>query len=92
MRVRALVGMLEQLCTDGCVELQCCPHVARLMKKLPRELHATSYHHLYSQRVPKLMDFAEWLDYELVIQEGGDRLDKVEDVQRERNGLKKEGD
>lgn len=27
-----------------------------------------------------LMHFAEWLKYELEIQEGGDRLDKIEEI------------
>lgn len=36
------------------------------------------------------MDFAEWLEYELVIQEGGDRHDKMENIQREKSRPKKE--
>lgn len=58
LRVRALVGMLEQLGEDRRIELQCGSHVARLMKKLPQDLCATFRHHLYSRRdgVPSLMD------------------------------------
>lgn len=83
LRVRALVGMLEQLGEDGRIELRCGSHVARLMRKLPQDLRAAFRRYLYSRRdgVPSLMDFAEWLEYELVIQEGGDRPDKVEDRQ-----------
>lgn len=94
LRVWALVGMLEQMGEDGHIELQYGFHVARLMKKLPQDLRATFRCHLYSRRdgVPSLMDFAEWLEYELVIQEGGDRLDKMEDVSRGKSGPKKEGD
>lgn len=35
LRVRALVGMLEQLGEDGLIELKCGSHVARLVRKLP---------------------------------------------------------
>ncbi len=92
LRVRALVGMLEQLGEDGRIELKCGSHVARLMRKLPQDLRATFRRHLHSRKagIPSLMDFAEWLDYELDIQEDGDRFDKIEDVQRGRSGLKKE--
>lgn len=86
LRVRALVGMLQQLGVDGHIELQCGSHVARLMSKLPQDLRATFRRHIYPQRdkVPSLMDFAEWLEYELVIQEGGDRLDMMDNVQRKK--------
>lgn len=36
------------------------------------------------------MDFAEWLGYELEIQEDGDRFDKIEEVKRGRVGYKRE--
>ncbi|KAJ8366331.1 hypothetical protein AAFF_G00361240 [Aldrovandia affinis] len=93
LRVRALVGMLEQLGEDGRIELRCGSHVARLLRKLPQDLRATFRRYLYSRRdgVPSLMDFAEWLEYELVIQEGGDRLDRIGDAQGEK-GKPKEGD
>ncbi|KAE8291493.1 hypothetical protein D5F01_LYC11101 [Larimichthys crocea] len=94
LRVRALVGMFEQLGEDGRIELKCGSHVARLMKKLPQDLRATFRRHLHSWKagIPSLMDFAEWLDYELEIQEDGDRFDKIEDVTRGRNWPKKECD
>ncbi|KAJ8403170.1 hypothetical protein AAFF_G00353870 [Aldrovandia affinis] len=93
LRVRALVGMLEQLGEDGHIELRCGSHVARLLRKLPQDLRATFRRYLYSWRdgVPSLMDFAEWLEYELVIQEGGDRLDRIGDGQGEKS-KPKEGD
>ncbi|KAJ8351044.1 hypothetical protein AAFF_G00158540 [Aldrovandia affinis] len=93
LRVRALVGMLEQLGEDGRIELRCGSHVARLLRKLPQDLRATFRRYLYSRRdgVPSLMDFAEWLEYELVIQEGGDRLDRIGDAQGEKS-KPKEGD
>lgn len=94
LRVRALVGMLEQLGEDGRIELKCGSHVARLMKKLPQDLRATFRRHLHSWKagIPSLMDFAEWLDYELEIQEDGDQFDKIEDVQKGRSGVRKECD
>lgn len=84
--------MLEQLGEDGLIELKCGSHVARLMKKLPQDLRATFRRHLHSWKagIPSLMDFAEWLDYELEIQEDGDRFNKIEDGQRGKGGLKKE--
>lgn len=88
LRVRALVGMLEQLGEEGHIELKCGSHVIRLMKKLPQDVCATFRRHLHARKVgiPTLMDFAEWLEYELEIQEGGDKLDKIEDVHRGRSG------
>lgn len=38
LRVRVLVGMLDQLDEKGDIELQCGSHVARLMSKLPHDL------------------------------------------------------
>lgn len=92
LRVRALVGMLEQLGEDGRVELQCGSHVARLTNKLPQDLRAAFRRYLYPRNsgVPSLRDFAERLEYELVIQEGGDRVDKGEDVQRDRISTKRD--
>lgn len=34
------------------------------------------------------MDFVEWLEYELVIQEGGDWLDKMEDFETGKSQMK----
>ncbi|XP_035990493.1 uncharacterized protein LOC118562319 [Fundulus heteroclitus] len=94
LRVRALVGMLEQLGEDGRIELRCGSHVARLTSKLPQDLRATFRRHLHSWKagIPSLMDFAEWLEYELEIQEDGDRFGKIEDIQRGRSWARKEHD
>lgn len=91
LRVRALVGMLEQLGEDGRIELQCGSHVARLLKKLPQDLRAAFRRHVYprNSKVPSLRDFAEWLEYELIIQEGGDQTDMGEGAQRNRPNGKK---
>lgn len=80
LRVRALVGMLEQLGEEGHIELQCGSHVMRLTRKLPQDLRATFRRYLYPRqnRAPSLMDFATWLEHELVIQEGKDKLDAIE--------------
>lgn len=74
LRVHTLVGMLEQLGEDGHIELQCGSHVPRLTQKLPQDLRAAFRWYRYPQkdRIPSLRDFAEWLEYELVIQEGGE--------------------
>ncbi|XP_023811350.1 uncharacterized protein LOC111947519 [Oryzias latipes] len=92
LRVRALVGMLEQLGDDGHIELQCGSHVARLARKLPQDLRAAFRRYLYPQKdgIPSLRDFAEWLEYELVIQEGGDNSDRVEESLRDRNSIKRD--
>lgn len=80
LRVRALVGMLEQLEQEGRTELQCGSHVARLSSKLPQDFRANfrRYLHPLKRGVPSLLDFSEWLEYELQIQEGGDMLDRIE--------------
>ncbi|XP_024119318.1 uncharacterized protein LOC112140553, partial [Oryzias melastigma] len=92
LRVRALVGMLEQLGDDGHIELQCGSHVARLTRKLPQDLRAAFRRYLYPQRdgIPSLRDFAEWLEYELVIQEGGDHSDRVDENLRDRSSIKRD--
>lgn len=71
LRVRSLVGMLEQLGMRGRVELQCGSHVSRLLGKLPHDLTAGFRRFIHPLRVtiPTLMDFAEWLEYELEVQE-----------------------
>lgn len=71
LRVRALVGMLDQLGENGHVELQCGSHVSRLLLKLPQDMRAEFKRYLYPQRIriPTLLHFAEWLEYELKMQE-----------------------
>ncbi|KAE8296834.1 hypothetical protein D5F01_LYC05601 [Larimichthys crocea] len=64
------------------------------MRKLPQDHRATFRNHLHSWKagILSLMNFAEWLDYELEIQEDGDQFDKIENVPRGRNWPKKECD
>ncbi len=73
LKVRALVGMLDQLGESGNVELQCGSHVTRLLSKLPQDLRADFKRYMYplGVRIPTLLNFAEWLEYELTIQESG---------------------
>lgn len=40
LRVRVLVGVLDQLGDSGQTELHCGPHVTRLMSKLPQHMRA----------------------------------------------------
>ena len=73
LHIRALVGMLDQLGEDGHIELQCGSHVARLSAKLPHDMCANfkRYVHPLNIKVPTLTDFANWLEYELEIQQSG---------------------
>ncbi|CAM4734302.1 unnamed protein product [Leuciscus chuanchicus] len=70
LRVRALVGMLDQLDEKGAIELQCGSHVARLMSKLPHDLKANfkRYVHPLRNPIPNLLDFSHWLEFELQVQ------------------------
>ncbi len=47
LKVRALVGMLDQLGESGNVELQCGSHVTRLLSKLPQDLRADFKRYMY---------------------------------------------
>lgn len=69
LRVRVLVGMLEHLKQEGLIKLNCGAHVAKLSSKLPQDLKANfrRYLHPLKREVPSLLDFAEWLEYELQI-------------------------
>ncbi|XP_049329393.1 uncharacterized protein LOC111189354 [Astyanax mexicanus] len=71
LRVRSLVSMLEQLGRKGNVELECGSHVTRLQSKLPHDLRSgfKRYIHPLGVSVPTLLDLAEWLEYELQVQE-----------------------
>lgn len=71
LQVRSLVGMLEQLGRGGDVELLCGSHVSRLLSKLPYDLTYSFKRYIHPRRVeiPTLVDFAEWLEYELEIQD-----------------------
>ncbi|KAI2668878.1 Polyprotein P3 [Labeo rohita] len=87
LQVRSLVSMLEQLGEKGDVELECRSHVSRLMSKLPHDLRSSfkRYTHPLHVTIPTLLDFADWLEYELQVQEEHTdytRLPKVSSVQR----------
>ncbi|KAE8293786.1 hypothetical protein D5F01_LYC06723 [Larimichthys crocea] len=71
LRVHSLVGMLEQLGSRGRMELHCGSHVSRLLSKLPHDLTASFKRFIHPMRVaiPTLTDLAEWLEYELEVQE-----------------------
>ena len=71
LRVRSLVGMLEQLGRKGNVELECGSHVSRLLGKLPHDLRSSFRRFIHPLRVPvpSLLDLADWLEYELQVQE-----------------------
>lgn len=71
LQVRSLVGMLEQLGKGGNVELLCGSHVSRLLSKLPYDLNYSFKRYIYPRKVeiPTLVDFAEWLEFELEMQE-----------------------
>ncbi len=75
LHVRSLVSMLEQLGQKGTTELECGSHVSRLMSKLPHDLRSSfkKYTHPLGITIPTLLDFAEWLEYELQVQ--GDHTD-----------------
>ncbi|XP_076841847.1 uncharacterized protein LOC143485975 isoform X2 [Brachyhypopomus gauderio] len=86
LNVRSLVGMLEQLGQRGQVELSCGSHVSRLLSKLPYDLNTSFKRYIHPLRVaiPTLVDFAEWLEYELEVQE-----DHMKPPRREESFTKK---
>ncbi len=71
LRVHSLVSMLEQLGSEGAVELECGSHVSRLQGKLPHELRTGFKRYVHPSRItiPTLLDFADWLEYELQVQD-----------------------
>uniref|UniRef100_A0A9J8D9V3 Tc1-like transposase DDE domain-containing protein n=3 Tax=Cyprinus carpio TaxID=7962 RepID=A0A9J8D9V3_CYPCA len=71
LQVRSLVSMLQQLGHKGTVELECGSHVSRLLSKLPHDLRLSfkRYIHPLQVSIPTLLDFADWLEYELQVQE-----------------------
>ncbi|KAK7926211.1 hypothetical protein WMY93_008521 [Mugilogobius chulae] len=82
LNVRSLVGMLQQLGLRGQVELTCGSHVSRLLSKLPHDLNASFKRFIHPLRVaiPTLVDFADWLEYELEVQEDNVRAPKREEL------------
>ncbi len=73
LKIRALVGMLEQLGGHGRTELTCGSHVSRLLAKLPHDLQANfkRYVNPLKTPTPTLLDLAEWMEYEVRVQEDG---------------------
>nr|XP_055025291.1 uncharacterized protein LOC129415362 [Misgurnus anguillicaudatus] len=73
LRVRALVGMLNQLGSPGWTELKCGSHVSRLLAKLPYDLRANfkRFVNPLQNPVPTLIDLADWLEYEVRVQVEG---------------------
>ena len=55
---------------EGAIELHCGSHVARLLSKLPHDLRSNFRRHTHprKQPVPTLLDFADWLEFELEVQ------------------------
>ncbi|XP_035502083.2 baculoviral IAP repeat-containing protein 7 isoform X1 [Scophthalmus maximus] len=90
LRVRSLVGMLEQLGMRGQVELHCGSNVSRLLGKLPHDLIASFKRFIHPMRVAisTLKDLAEWLEYELEMQE--DRVKGAGYRREESSNRKKE--
>lgn len=76
LQVRSLVGMLEQLGRKGEVELECGSHVSRLLGKLPHDLRSSFRRHIHPHRIPipTLLDLADWLEYEIQVQEDNTRF------------------
>ncbi|XP_073334837.1 uncharacterized protein [Pagrus major] len=71
LKVRALVGMLDQLGREGRTELECGSHISRLLSKLPHDLRAQFKRFINPLRtpIPTLLDFSEWLEYEVRVQD-----------------------
>ena len=63
--------MLDQLGPEGQAELQCGSHVSCLLSKLPHDLRAQfkMYVNPLCPPIPTLLDLAEWLEYEVRVQE-----------------------
>ncbi len=76
LKVRSLVGMLEQLGRKGTFELQCGSHVSRLLGKLPHDLRSgfRRFAHPHYVPIPTLLDLAEWLEFEIDVQEDTTRF------------------
>ncbi|KAI3371288.1 hypothetical protein L3Q82_023902 [Scortum barcoo] len=71
LKVRALVGMLDQLGKEGRTELECGSHISPLLPKLPHDLRAqfNRFINPICTPIPTLLDFSAWLEYEVRIQD-----------------------
>ncbi|KAL0147386.1 hypothetical protein M9458_057313 [Cirrhinus mrigala] len=76
LKVRSLVGMLEQLGRKGTFELQCGSHVSQLLGKLHHDLRSgfRRFAHPHRVPIPTLLDLAEWLEFEIEVQEDTSRF------------------
>ncbi len=96
LKIRALVGMLEQLGGYGRTELTCGSHVSRLLTKLPHDLRANfkRYVNPLKTPIPTLLDLAEWMEYEVRVQEDGTQFntdssgERMSSHREQRRGLK----
>ncbi len=70
LHVQALVGMLNELGIPGWTELKCGSHISRLFAKLPHDLRSNfkRCYNLLQSPIPTLLDFADWLEYEVRVQ------------------------
>lgn len=80
LRVRSLVSMLEQLGRKGRVELECGSHMSRLLSKLPHDLSSSFRRFIHPHRVPipTVLVLADWLEYEILVQEDNSPFDSRE--------------
>ncbi|KAK7881979.1 hypothetical protein WMY93_028153 [Mugilogobius chulae] len=71
LKVRGLVGMLEQLGVIGQTELMCGSHVSRILTKMPHHLRADFKRYINPLKtpIPTLWHLSEWLEYEVRVQE-----------------------
>lgn len=94
LRVRALVGMLDQQGEKGDIELKCGSHVARLMSKLPHDFKANFRRYVNPLRnpIPTLLDFSAWLEFELQVQVTDTKLShgEVKDRASQRKEVRRE--
>ena len=70
LKIRALVGQLEQVGREGEAELQSGYHVNQLLRKIPLELETAFQKFIYPKEisVPTLRHLAEWLEFEVEVQ------------------------
>ncbi len=73
LKIRVLVGMLDQLGGPGCTELTCGSHISRLLTKLPHDFRANFKSYVNPLKTPilTLLELAEWMEYEVRVQEDG---------------------
>lgn len=88
LKVRALVGMLDQLGQNRKIELHCGSHVTRLTSKLPHALRTDFRRYALPQRihVPTLYDFSDWLEFKVQVPESQAEITGV----KERPGRQRE--